>query len=208
MEGKFVVFEGIDGSGKSTQFRLFCENLKKRGYGTTETHEPTKNPIGDLISRRLRSKTDLPSDINGVIYVLRFYADRIEHNKMIKDELKKNKIVVSDRYYHSTIAYQQTQGLDVGFITDFHKKLVRKGCVKVPDLTFFVDVPAEEAIRRIDERAKEKDKVHIFEHLEFLKKLRGNYLKLKEILDENIVIIDGTGTVEEVQERIWKESGF
>ena len=205
MKEKFIVFEGIDGSGKSTQFKLFCEKLRKMGYDVKETREPTREMIGDLISKRLKEKTDLPGDVNGLIYTLLFYADRIEHNNMIQKELKKGKIVVSDRNYHSTIAYQQSQGFDTDFILDFHRKLVKSGHVKVPDLVFFVDLPAEEAIKRIDYRAKQKARVEIFEHIKFLKKLRENYLKLKDVLkDENIKIIDGTGTKEEIQERIWK----
>lgn len=205
MKEKFIVFEGIDGSGKSTQFKLFCEKLREMGYDVVETREPTRELIGDLISKRLKEKTDLPGDVNGLIYTLLFYADRIEHNNMIQKELEKGKIVVSDRNYHSTIAYQQSQGFDTNFILDFHRKLVKSGHVKVPDLVFFVDLPAEEAIKRIDYRAKQKAKIEIFEHIEFLKKLRENYLKLKDVLkDENIKIIDGTGTKEEIQERIWK----
>ncbi|UCG95191.1 MAG: dTMP kinase [archaeon] len=201
MEGKFIVFEGIDGSGKSTQFKLFCEKLKKRRE-ILETREPTRDLIGNLITRRLKTETILPGHANGLIYTLLFYADRIEHNNMINRELEKGKTVVSDRYYHSTLAYQRTQGFDTGFILDLHRKLVEKGYVRVPDITFFIDLPAEEALKRIDSR-KEKEKVHIFEHTEFLRKLRENYLKLKDLPEENIQVIDGTGTVEQVQKRVW-----
>jgi len=200
MTGKFIVFEGIDGSGKSTQFKLFCNMLRERGHEVVETREPTREPIGDLISRRLKMKTDLPSHLNGLVYTLLFYADRVEHNNMIERELEKGKIVVSDRYYHSTLAYQQTQGFDTDFILDLHKKLVEKGYVKKPDTTFLVDLPAETAIKRIDSR--EKDKVHIFEHTEFLKRLRENYLGLKKLLNEKIIAVEGSGSVEEVHQRL------
>lgn len=203
MEGKFIVFEGIDGSGKSTQFKLFCNILRERGHEVVETREPTREPVGDLISRRLKMKTDLPGHVNGLVYTLLFYADRIEHNHIINKELERGKFVVSDRYYYSTLAYQQTQGFDTRFILDLHKKLVEKGYVRIPDTTFLVDLPAETAIDRIDGR--EKDKVHIFEHMEFLRKLRENYLGLKEILNDKMIVIDGTGTVEEVQKRIINE---
>lgn len=199
-----IVIEGLDGSGKTTQFKLFCMKLREMGYDVVETREPTRNMIGDLISRRLKEKTDLPNKVNGLIYTLLFYADRVEHNFGIKKELQNGKIVVSDRYYHSTLAYQQTQGLDTKLLLNFHKNLVVNGYVREPDLTFFIDLPAEVAMERIEGRVSKKDKVHIFEHLEFLKKLRKNYLKLQKLLDEKIVVIDGRGTPEEVGERVWK----
>ena len=83
MEGKFIVFEGIDGSGKSTQFKLFCDELKKRGLNPWKTFEPTRGPIGNLIRERFHSLSD------GLIYTLLFYADRIEHNFNIQEKLKK-----------------------------------------------------------------------------------------------------------------------
>lgn len=204
MKGKFIVFEGIDGSGKSTQCKLFCERLKDKEHNVWETFEPTRGNIGNLIRERLNAGAKLPGDYEGLIYGLLFYADRIEHNFGIKKELQKGKIVVSDRYYHSTLAYQQTQGLDIDILLNLHDSLQKNGYARKPDAVFFIDVPAEDAIKRIDERVKEKTKVEIFEHMEFLKKLRENYIKLKEILDENIVVIDGTGAIEKVQERVWK----
>ena len=202
---KFVVFEGIDGSGKSTQFEMFSKKIESGGNKIFRTREPTRDMIGDLISRRLKSDTILPSDINGLVYTLLFYADRVEHNHSIKNNLESGSYVLSDRYYYSTLAYQQTQGFDMDFIMDFHKKLVDAGYVMKPGITFFIDVPAEVAIERIEKREKEKAKVEIFERFEFLEKLRQNYLGLKESLGDNIVVIDGTGSVEEVFSRVWKE---
>lgn len=204
MDAKFIVFEGMDGSGKSTQFSLFCKKLRERGLEVVETREPTREMIGDLISRRLKSRNELPSRTDGLIYTLLFYADRIDHNFLIQRELQAGKTVVSDRYYHSTLAYQKTQGFDTRFILDLHNRLVEMGHVRIPDMTFIIDVPAEIAVYRIDGRVSEKKKVEIFEHLDFLKKLRDNYLKLGELLDEKIVVIDGTGTKEDVWGRIEK----
>ena len=194
MKEKFIVFEGIDGSGKSTQFKLFCNKLKEKGYNVWETFEPTRGPIGNLIRERFHSLSD------GLIYTLLFYADRIEHNFNIQEKLKQGFTVVSDRYYHSTLAYQAAQGLDMEFLVGFHRLLRSSGKIQKPDLVFFIDVPAEEAMKRINARPKEK--VKIFERLEFLKKLRKNYLKLQELLNENIFVIDGTGTIEEVHKRV------
>jgi len=202
MCGKFIVFEGIDGSGKSTQYKLFYKRLGEKGYDVFETHEPTNEMIGTLIRNRINSKNNLPGDVNGVIYGLLFYADRIEHNHAIKKALDEGKFVVSDRYYHSSLTYQKTQGTDFNFLIELHKKLLEKEYIKKPDVTFFIDIDPEEALKRIDKRNKQK--VEIFEHLEFLKKLRENYLSLVNLLDENLEIIDGTGSVEEVQERIWE----
>ncbi len=201
MEKRFIVFEGIDGSGKSTQFRLFCDRLNKEGCRVWETLEPTKRNIGNVIRERLHAGAGMPGDWEGLVYGMLFYADRVEHNFDIKRELDAGKTVVSDRYYHSTLAYQRTQGLDMDFLLDLHGKLQQRGYVRKPDVTFFVDVPAEEAMKRID--ARPRDKVDIFERTRFLKELRENYLTLKGALDERIDLIDGTGPVDEVHERLW-----
>jgi len=202
MENKFIVFEGIDGSGKSTQCRLLCERLKKDGVELWETFEPTRESIGNLIRERFVKKEKLPGHLEGMVFGLLFYADRVEHNFRIGKEMEAGKSVVSDRYYHSSLAYQQTQGLDINTLLHLHERLQKEGYVRKPDVTFFIDVPAEDAINRIDLRASEKSKVEIFEHTEFLKSLRENYLGLKNVLDDKIVIIDGIGTVEEVRERV------
>jgi len=198
-KGNFIVFEGIDGSGKTTQFNLFCKELKNKGFDIFETSEPTRGNIGELIREKLHE--DVENSISkAMIFNLLFYADRVEHNLSIQKNLESGKLVVSDRYYHSTLAYQAAQGLDLKLLVKFHKLLQDSGFVVKPDKVVFIDVPAEEAIKRIE--AREKKRVEIFERLEFLKKVRENYLKLQEILDENIFVVDGTGSVEEVRERV------
>ncbi|MCD6367632.1 MAG: dTMP kinase [Candidatus Aenigmarchaeota archaeon] len=203
MKGKFIVFEGIDGSGKSTQFELFCRKLEEYGKDVVRTHEPTTGKIGKLINDMIHTKNDVPEKVMGTIYGLLFYADRIEHVHKIKRWLEEGKIVISDRYYHSTLAYQKTQGMDFDFLISLHKNLQEKEYIIKPDLTFIIDVSAEESMKRINNR--DKKRVEIFERLEFLKELRKNYLELKNILDERIEVIDGSGSIEEVHEEVMKK---
>lgn len=185
---KFIVFEGIDGSGKTTQAKLLYKFLRNKGRKVFLTKEPTDGKIGKLLREHYLKKVDHP-----LVDTFLFFADRAEHIEKIKEALSK-KIVISDRYYHSTVAYQSTQGVDVKFL----KRLC--GLFPKPSITFIIDCPAELAVQRISKSKKIKMK---FEKLMFLKKLRRKYLQLPKIFkDERIVVIDGKKNKKEVFENI------
>lgn len=174
----FIVLEGIDGCGKSTQAKLLADWLSAKGKEVLLTAEPTKGRIGVFLREILSGKTVVdPKTLS-----LLFTADRYEHLcTEIEPALKRNAIVVSERYYHSTICYQAAQGVDWNWLVGINKFARR------PDCTFLLDVPPKESVKR-------KDAVEIFEEENFLQKVRDNYLKL----DREVVYIDGRGKPEKI----------
>lgn len=191
-KGLLITIEGLDGSGKSTQANLLFEWLKKHGYDPILTHEPTNGKIGSLLREFYLKKADLPK-----IDALLFAADREEHVKnVILPALEQGKVVVSDRYIYSSIAYQSAQGLDLRWLLELNKYFPR------PDLTIIIDTLPEECVKRVEQTKPDKVK---FENLEFLRKVRKNYLNFSEILKEKIVIVDGDREVQKVFEDILKE---
>lgn len=192
----FLVFEGIDGCGKTTQIKLVKKWLKSRGLKVFLTDEPWKKGLRDLIKKKLigrKSKWNYP-----VVDALLFAADRIIHiNEEIIPALRKYDVVICDRYYHSSLAYQSAQGLDLRWIKEINKFALK------PDLTIIFDVPAKVAIRRIMKTRNSRDK---YEVPKFLEKTRKQYLKLPKFLkNERIVVVDGTKKKEEVFEEVKKE---
>lgn len=197
--GKLIVIEGIDGSGTTTQAAKLAEYLfKKEGYHIFLTKEPTGFETGREIKRKL--KEDKAAGINpfkekGEEYAELYVRDRGRHVKgAIVPYLEQGVHVVCDRYKYSTFAYQQAQGQDLDKLIEMHKGLV------VPDLILILDLPAEEALRR---RVGSKTTPELFEKLEFQEAVRTNYLALKDKLsEENIVVVDGAKSIEEVHKEI------
>ncbi|MEM5829747.1 MAG: dTMP kinase [Candidatus Aenigmatarchaeota archaeon] len=196
-KGVFIVLEGIDGSGKSLQSKLLFDFLQKNKIDSILTHEPTDGDIGSLLTKKYLKEVDLP-----LVDAFLFAADREEHlKKVVIPALEQGKIVISDRYYHSTLAYQQAQGLELEFLLELNKKFIK------PDLTIIIDLDPRLAVERIEKdkgrKPKERKK---FEKVEFLKKVRKNFLNLRKILkDEKIVVVDGSKTKDEVFEAILNE---
>lgn len=152
----FVVIEGVDGCGKSTQAKLLKEHLESKGNKVLLTAEPTKGFIGQAIRMILSGKIDVSSQTLALL----FTADRAEHlDKVIRPALAKGEIVVCERYYYSTVAYQSAQGVSQQWIMDLNS------FAPEPDLVVLLDIPPEEALPRI-RRDKE-----VFEVLEFQKKV-------------------------------------
>jgi len=197
-KGKFIVFEGIDGSGKSTQIRLLSERLKKEGFPCYTTMEPTDGPIGSLIHQIMigRMKTD-----NKVIASL-FAADRLDHLLNETDglvaKIEAGTIVISDRYYLSSYAYHS---VDMPMEQVIAMNAPSKDMLR-PELHIFVDIDPDTAVARI---AANRQHTELFEKKSRLAKTRECYMKvIKKLQDEeNIVIIDGTQSIEEIAEEVW-----
>jgi dTMP kinase len=175
--GLFVVFEGIDGSGKSSCIASVADALKKKNVIVTS--EPTRSKIGMLI----RSSQDIMPETEALL----FTADRAEHTLEIKKWKEENKIVLCDRYYASTVAYQAADGIDMHWLLRLNSKVIIQ-----PDLTLLFDIDPEKGLQRVEARG-EKSK---FERLEYLKDVRKNYLRIAK--KYNFVIIDASRTKEEV----------
>ena len=196
----FIVADGIDGSGKSEIVKMLHNYLfsKQKNYRILTTREPTNGKYGKLIREMLKKENNLKSSSKKLMDL--FIKDREEHLKnIIEPFLKKNdknelNIVLCDRYYYSTIAFQGAQGLKL-------KDLIieNKGFRK-PDIAFILDVEPSIALKRIEYRAKEK-----FEKLDFMKKIRQKFLQLPKLLEDNIKIIDSSKPLKNVFEDVRKE---
>lgn len=192
MRGKFIVVEGLDGSGKGTQISLLGRFLEDRGLKIHMTCEPTQYATGGLIRDALAGLTKRsPAELAGL-----FLADRIAHNENPADGIRtlteKGFTVVCDRYYYSTFAYQ---GAEIGLDWLMPANLGCPGILK-PDICIFLDVPPDEADRRI---ALGRANREIFEAKDALERVRKQYFDVFSRLDgHNIHIINASRTVEEV----------
>ena len=196
----FIVIEGIDGSGKSEIVKMLHNYLFSRSkkYRILTTREPTNGTYGSRIRQMLRDEKDPKSSKSRLMEL--FIKDRDEHlNKSILPFLSNSSeqevnIVICERYYYSTIAFQGAQGLDIKGIIAENKKFTK------PDIAFILDVEPSIALERIKSREKEK-----FEQLSFMKKIRENFLRLPQLLDDNIKIIDSSKVLNEVFDDVAKE---
>jgi len=175
----FIVLEGIDGCGKSTQAKLLYNWLKKK-HDVILTKEPTESKIGKFIREILSGSIS----VDPKTLALLFTADRYEHleNEVIP-ALNSKKIVVCERYYFSTIAYQAAQGLEREWLENLNKFALK------PDIALFIDVLPEIAVKRTVTG-------EIFETCEFSKKIYKNYLNF------NLIKINGKQDVKGVFEDI------
>jgi dTMP kinase len=200
-KGLFIVFEGLDGSGKTLQMIKTASFLfdKYKKYEILCAREPTyMTKSGKLIREKLAHDKDPKKQ--GKLFRALYIKDRAEHNKkVILPALNYGCIVLCDRYSHSTFSYQQAQGVSFQEILTEHKKYK----IRRPDLTLVFDVPATVAIQRIQKGRKNNE---LFEKMHFLEEVRRNYLKLQKLLPgDNIVIIDGDTSVEEIFANVQKE---
>jgi dTMP kinase len=189
MEGKFIVFEGLDKCGKRTQAELLKDWLDSKGIESMTTLEPNpNNPFGRMIRDFLNKKTEIDS---GKSVALLYTTDRYEHLKtIVLPNLEKGIHVISERYFYSTIVYQSVlYGVDPEWIREMNR-FARK-----PDLVIFLDIPPEESIRRAETRDRH-------ETLEFQTKIRKAFEGIIE--KDGFIVIDGNRAKEEVFEDVKK----
>lgn len=185
--GFFIALEGIDGSGKSTQAGKLARKLAELGHAVHKTFEPTEGLIGQVIHRILKEDLAISAEALSLLFV----ADRLEHAKEIKNALDAGKVVISDRYLLSTLAYQGAQGVDTGFLRKLHENLPR------PDLTVLLDIEPGRSLGRT--KADEK-----FEKLEMLAKVRQKYLELARE-DKSILLLNAEKPPKEVHQAVLNE---
>jgi dTMP kinase len=190
VRGKLISIEGIDGCGKSTHTKLLARWLRARGYKVVVTDEPTNGPIGRIIKRILRGELKVPVAAEALL----FAADRLHHlNKLILPAMRAGKIVITERYTYSSLAYQSARGLNLQWIANINEKALR------PDMAVLIDVPAEIALRRI-KGARELD---TFERdLKLQRKVRTNYLRVSRKCGAKI--LNGDRPTKEVQAKLRK----
>ena len=202
MRGKFITFEGIDGSGKSTQLRLLAGDLRLRGLNVLTTMEPGGTPLG----RRLREALlETEENVSPLGELLIFAADRAQHvNFLIRPALAEGKIVISDRYADATAAYQ---GAGRGFPAETINQIIELATEGLkPDLTLFFDVAIEKAILRTNSRDESIEKKNRMdsETEDFYERVREAYLKIAANEPERFRVIDGNGAVEQIHTRVLK----
>jgi len=193
--GRFIVFEGLDGAGTTTQARLLGERLGARGP-VWVTWQPSDRPAGLLIRRVLTG--DLATDPRAL--ALLFAADRLDHlygPEGILSHLQRGTFVVCDRYYLSSLAYQ-TLDATFSWVYQINSRAL------YPDLTVFLEVPVQECLRRIGRRQGERQE--LFERREALERVRASYHRAIEQLvrREIIQVVDGSGPVAEVAAQVWE----
>ena len=190
--GRFIVFEGIDGSGKSSITKAIASKLGSSEVVTTG--EPTDTWIGDAVRRSHKEEADPLTE------AFLFLADRVAHTEKIKRWVGEGKTVLCDRYYHSTVAYQ---GAALEGKTDFDVIEWLLGInLKValePDMVFLFKVDPETALKRVTSRGK----LSKFERLEFLTKVAANYERLAK-MRKNIIVVDSNGPLDKVIDEVMR----
>jgi dTMP kinase len=202
MRGKFITFEGGEGTGKSTHAAMLAHRLKALGVGVQLTREPGGSPGAEVIRHVLLSGAAKP--LGPEAEAILFAAARDDHVKLvIEPALSRSKWVICDRFTDSTRIYQGVLGnVDPRFIEGLERLTI--GDLK-PNLTFILDAPAELGLERVSKR-RGGAVVDRFENetLEFHQKLRDAYLKLAESEPNRCVLMDARGDRKEVAERIWE----
>ncbi len=195
---KFIVFEGIDGAGKTTQIDLLRKSLEQQGIPCHTSAEPTNLPSGRLLRRALSG--ELPKTPLQMAEL--FAADRENHNtdpeSGIEALLSHGITAISDRYYYSSLAYQ---GAALGYDTVARLNLENPH-IRRPDLCIFLDLTPEKSLARIGGRG---EKTEIYENLEYLTRTRAMFFDVFERLrrcGEQIAVIDASDSVEQIAERV------
>lgn len=197
-KGKFIVLEGIDGSGKTSQTGPLVRRLEERGLPCRETREPTGGPVGSLIRQIFTGRVTADNRVIAALYA----ADRIDHLVNEVDGLcaaiDQGITVVSDRYYFSSYAYHSVD-MDMDWVIQANS--VSAGLLR-PTVTVFLDVPVDLALERI---RKNRYVEEIFDREDRLRRTRELYFEAFERLRdvENVAVVDGAGTREQVAQRIW-----
>ena len=185
-KGILMAIEGLDGSGKTTHAHILNENLQKQGYNSEYTREPSIGKIGRFIQSNILYSDDMTQP---VIEALLFAADRIDHIKnFVEPRIHSGKIIISDRYIYSSLAYQGARGVNLEWL-----KRINEFAPK-PDIGFYIDVTPEVALGR------KKGARSVFEKMEFQVKVRDIYLEFVRTKELNL--INGNAPINQVQEEL------
>jgi len=196
----FIAFEGIDGSGKSTQVKLLSEKLKKAGHKVYCTFEPTDSPIGSIIRNIFKHRIEADHKTIAGLFV----ADRLDHllNKTngILKKMEEGYTVITDRYYFSSYAYHGAH-MPLDWVIEANSlsaDLLR------PDLNIYIDITSDISMMRL---ANGRSSMELYETKENLKNVREKYLETIDHLKfkENVFITDGNRKAEDISADIWNE---
>jgi dTMP kinase len=202
--GTFISFEGTEGSGKTTQMRLLVERLRRLGLAVTENQEPGATPIGSQIRRILLDPAH--QEMAPKTELLLMFASRTQAAaEIIIPALARGEIVVSDRFTDSTLAYQGVgRGLGFETVLDVHRLALGD---LLPDLTICVDVDVEMGLARARRRnVTRPDEVRLDEQShDFHLRVAEGYRKIAALEPRRFRMVNGTGSPEQVAERVWTQ---
>jgi len=190
---RFIVLEGLDGAGTTTQMKKLEKKFKEKGIGCVSTMEPTDNPVGKLIRKVLEKHISIEPETLAVL----FSADRNEHiygKEGIKNLTERGVWVICDRYLFSSIAYQSLK-CDPEWVLSINS-------YPLPEYLFFLDVPEDVCSKRLNKR----DKKELFDDLELQKRILANYhMGFEKGIDSGVkyFTLDGTEKPESISEKIW-----
>ncbi|MDP9079375.1 MAG: dTMP kinase [Bacteroidota bacterium] len=196
----FIAFEGIDGSGKSTQVKLLKEKLEAAGLKVYVTCEPTDSPMGKMIREIFSHKIEADHRTIAALFV----ADRLDHllNKTngILKMLEDGYTVITDRYYLSSYAYQSPY-MDLNWVIQANS--LSAGLLR-PDLNVYIDISPEISIERIN---KGRTSVELYETIGNLKNVRDKYFEIIELLknEEKVFVTNGNQAPDGIANEIWTE---
>ena len=198
-KGNFIAFEGIDGSGKSTQIGLLAERLKKEGVCCYTTMEPTNAPVGSLVRQVMTGRIRMD---NKAIAAL-FAADRLDHllNEVdgIASKIEEGTTVLTDRYYFSSYAYHSVD-VPMEWVIRANEQ---SALILRPTVNLFIDVDPDTALERI---ARNRFHQELFEKKSRLVEVRENYKNAFDLLagEEKYTVIDGNQSREAIADNIWE----
>ncbi len=195
---KFITFEGIDGCGKSTQAKLLLEYMNKSGVETILVREPGGTNISESIREiLLHSSSGQMGDRTESLLMTASRAQLTQ--EVIIPNMDQGKFVIADRYSDSTLAYQGGgRNLDIEWLIELNNYAT---FTLLPDITFFVDIRPEEALRRLDSN---KDRIE-GEGIEFQARVRKTYHELAERFNDRYVILDGYGKIDDIHQKVLNE---
>ncbi|GLI54256.1 dTMP kinase [Thermodesulfovibrio yellowstonii] len=198
-KGIFITFEGIEGSGKTTQGKLLAEKLKKEGLKVLYTYEPGDTEAGKHI-RKILLNSEIK--INPLCELLLYFADRVQHiEEKIKPSIESGFIVICDRFTDSTLVYQgYARGISIDLIKQLNKIVLDEF---MPDLTVLLDCPANIGLKR-NQKINKKDRFEM-ENLAFHEKVRQGYLKLVESYKKRFFVLDATESIDKIAEDIYRK---
>jgi dTMP kinase len=187
--GLFIVFEGIDGTGKSTQVHLLADKLRQLGYAVVATREPTDGPYGQRIRELFVDRGAVSREEELALFI----ADRDQHVKeVIAPALEDGCVVISDRYYLSTVAYQGANGMDPQYILQKNENF------PVPDMAIILEIEPAQGIKRIQDQRHEHP--NSFEDEVNLQKVAAIFAAMGQ---DYIERIDGSGTIDTIHHQVF-----
>ena len=195
----FITFEGIEGCGKSTQAKLLYEELLNRGKEVILTREPGGTPSAEELREFiLKEREEFFPPFSELLLYIAARGFHIEN--LIRPALKEGTIVICDRFSDSTVAYQgYGRGIDPRVIKEINTRATNG---LNPDITFLIDLPAQEALRRIKDRRKDRIEN---EELEFHERVRKGFIEIAKSEPERIVVLDGRKEIGEIFKEVVKD---